>query len=100
MGNVCIFYGHLEYITAIWYILCPFGNLVVVWYILPHFGIFCQEKSGIIARQWLSKHVFCRTERIRNERRFSPTHVVIAGLPDFLVQYTNTVKIYQIMKKY
>jgi hypothetical protein len=34
-----IFYGHLEYITAIWYILWAFGNLVAVWYISPRFGI-------------------------------------------------------------
>jgi hypothetical protein len=36
----------LEYITAIWYILRPFGSLVAIWYIFPHFGIVCQEKSG------------------------------------------------------
>jgi hypothetical protein len=28
MENVGIFTAHLEYITAIWYILCLFGNLV------------------------------------------------------------------------
>jgi hypothetical protein len=38
MENVCIFYGHLEYITALWYILCTFANLVVLWCILPRFG--------------------------------------------------------------
>jgi hypothetical protein len=27
MEKVCILYGHLEYITAIWYILWPFVNL-------------------------------------------------------------------------
>jgi hypothetical protein len=26
MENVCIFYGHLEYFTIIWYILWPFGK--------------------------------------------------------------------------
>jgi hypothetical protein len=36
----------LEFITTIWYILGPFGNLVVRWDILPHFGILYQEKSG------------------------------------------------------
>jgi hypothetical protein len=44
MENVGIFYGHLENITAIWYILWPFGNLVAIWYIPPPpFGILCQE---------------------------------------------------------
>jgi hypothetical protein len=52
-------FGHLEYITAIWYILWPFGNLVAIWYIFPRFGnllaiwyifprfgILCHAKSG------------------------------------------------------
>jgi hypothetical protein len=43
MENVGIFYAHLEYITAIWYILWSFGNFVVILYV---FGILCQEKSG------------------------------------------------------
>jgi hypothetical protein len=34
IGTLC---GHLEYITAIWYILLPFGNLAF-WYILLPFG--------------------------------------------------------------
>jgi hypothetical protein len=34
-----IFYGHLEYITTISYILCPFGNFVLIWYIFYSFGI-------------------------------------------------------------
>jgi hypothetical protein len=46
MENAGIFYGHLEYFTAIWYILWPFGNVVVIWYMFPRFGILCQEKSG------------------------------------------------------
>jgi hypothetical protein len=46
MENVGIFYGHLEYSIAIWYILRPFGHLVALWYIFPLFGILCQEKSG------------------------------------------------------
>jgi hypothetical protein len=51
--NVGIFFGHLEYITAIWYILWPFGNLVAIWFIVPRFGILCQEISGN-----LGLHVF------------------------------------------
>jgi hypothetical protein len=46
MEDVGIFYDHLKYNTAIWYILWPFGNLAAIWYIFPRFGILCQEKSG------------------------------------------------------
>jgi hypothetical protein len=46
MENICIFHAHLEYISAIWYILWPFGNFVVIWHMFPRFGILCQEKSG------------------------------------------------------
>jgi hypothetical protein len=28
--KIGVFYGHLEYITAIWYILWPFSNLVAI----------------------------------------------------------------------
>jgi hypothetical protein len=40
-----ICYGHLEYITAIWYILWPFGNFVAIWYIFNRFGILNKEIS-------------------------------------------------------
>jgi hypothetical protein len=33
--RVGIFFGHLEYITAIWYVLWPFGNLFAIWCISP-----------------------------------------------------------------
>jgi hypothetical protein len=46
MEKVGIFWGHWEYITVIWHLLKPFGNLVAIWYILSHFGKLCQEKSG------------------------------------------------------
>jgi hypothetical protein len=46
MKKVCIFIGHLEYITSIWYILSQFGNLVAIWYISHRFGILNKEKSG------------------------------------------------------
>jgi hypothetical protein len=45
--NRIYWYGHLVYITAIWYIL--FDHLVyfvVIWYIFPHFGMLYKEKSG------------------------------------------------------
>jgi hypothetical protein len=35
-----LFYGHLVYIVAIWYILWPFGIFTAIWYILWLFGIF------------------------------------------------------------
>jgi hypothetical protein len=44
MEKVGTFYGHLEHIQAIWYILWPFGNLVAIWYIFSSFGILCEEK--------------------------------------------------------
>jgi hypothetical protein len=40
MKKVGTFYGHLEYMTAIWYILWPFDNLVAIWCKLH------REKSG------------------------------------------------------
>jgi hypothetical protein len=53
MEDVGIFFGHLVYFTAIWYIVWPFGilcghlvNFTVIWYIFPHFGMLCHEKSG------------------------------------------------------
>jgi hypothetical protein len=46
MDNAGIFYGRLEHFKVIWYILWPFGNVVVIWYIFPRLGILCQEKSG------------------------------------------------------
>jgi hypothetical protein len=35
MEKVVIFYGHLEYITGIWYTLWSFGKLVAIWCISP-----------------------------------------------------------------
>jgi hypothetical protein len=46
MENVGIFYGHLEYITVIWYTLCPFGILVTIWFIFTRSGRLYKEKSG------------------------------------------------------
>jgi hypothetical protein len=46
MENVGIVYDNLEYIPAIWYILWPCGNLVVIWYISLRFGILYHTKSG------------------------------------------------------
>jgi hypothetical protein len=68
MENDGIFYGHLEYFTVIWYILWPFGNVVLIWYIFPHFGILCQEKSGNPA--YISENFVVRTKCVvRHDKR-------------------------------
>jgi hypothetical protein len=48
MGNVAIFYDHLEYFMAIWNILWPFGifyghleYLMAIWYNLWQYSIVC-----------------------------------------------------------
>jgi hypothetical protein len=47
MEHIGMFYGHLVYFTAIWYILWPFSLLfVVIWYIFPRLVMLYQEKSG------------------------------------------------------
>jgi hypothetical protein len=50
MENVGTFYDQLKYITANWYIIWPFGNLVAFWYIYTRFGKLHREKSGNPAR--------------------------------------------------
>jgi hypothetical protein len=42
--NFGIFYGHFEYFTAIWYILWPFGIVVIIWYTFPVL-VFCAMKN-------------------------------------------------------
>jgi hypothetical protein len=44
--KVVLFYDHLEYFTAIWYILRPFGKLVAILEYFPCFSILNKEKSG------------------------------------------------------
>jgi hypothetical protein len=44
--HVGLFYGHWEYIKAVWYILWPMDKMLVLWFIFPHFGILYHEKSG------------------------------------------------------
>jgi hypothetical protein len=56
MENDGVFYCHFEYFTDIWYILLPFGNVVVIWYIFLHFGILCQIKSGNPGHYGINKH--------------------------------------------
>jgi hypothetical protein len=40
MEDVGLFYGHLVYFTAIWYILLTFGLFSAIWYILLTSGIY------------------------------------------------------------
>jgi hypothetical protein len=49
MEDVGLFYGHLVYVVAIWYMLWPFGiccghlvYVVAIWYILRLFSILFQ----------------------------------------------------------
>jgi hypothetical protein len=44
MENVGIFYVHLENFMAIWYVLVPFCNLVVIWYSIPLFWFIVRRK--------------------------------------------------------
>jgi hypothetical protein len=46
MENVGKIFGHKEYVTASWYILCLFGNFGSVVIFSPYFGKLYQEKSG------------------------------------------------------
>jgi hypothetical protein len=44
MKNVCIFYDHLEYFTAIWNNLWPFGIVFGHLFYFSHFGMFGLRK--------------------------------------------------------
>jgi hypothetical protein len=44
LENVGIFYWHLDYIKAIWYILWSFSNLVVIWHIFYTFWYIVLRK--------------------------------------------------------
>jgi hypothetical protein len=47
MLAVGILYVHLVYLMSIWFILLPFGILLVIWYIFAYlFGMLYEEKSG------------------------------------------------------
>jgi hypothetical protein len=47
MENVGIVYRHSENITAVWYVLFPLGNSVVIWYSFsPFWYIESRKKFG------------------------------------------------------
>jgi hypothetical protein len=46
MENFVLFYDNLEYLTAIWYNLLPFGVVCGHLVYFPRFGMLHQEKSG------------------------------------------------------
>jgi hypothetical protein len=47
MEDVGIFYGHMVYFIAIWYILWPLGIFYGYLVYFPRFGMLYHEKSGI-----------------------------------------------------
>jgi hypothetical protein len=46
MEKVRIFYGYLEYIMAIWYILWHLDNLITIWYVSQVWVYCVRIKSG------------------------------------------------------
>jgi hypothetical protein len=78
MEKVVLFYIHLKYIRAIWYILWPLGNSVAIWFISPRFGILCQEKSGNPGTKALSYP--------GTKLRILPTNLLITNLYYFSVR--------------
>jgi hypothetical protein len=93
----------LESITAIWYILWSFGNLVPLWYIFPRFGKVCQEKSGNPAFTALpnvgrSLFIFAAIVfpmRIYCQRLITITFFILkrffeSGLPDRIFSHQNS----------
>jgi hypothetical protein len=46
MERIAILFGHLKYITALWYILWPFVNLVAIWYFTPVL-VHCVKKKNL-----------------------------------------------------
>jgi hypothetical protein len=40
----------LEYFTVIWYILWPFGNVVVIWYIFPRLVYFVKKNLATLVK--------------------------------------------------
>jgi hypothetical protein len=74
MEKVGIFFVHLEYTKAIWYIVWPLCNLVEIGYLLTLFGILCQENSGnpdLIFFQFYAWN--CLRQQILNTRRMLHT---------------------------
>jgi hypothetical protein len=43
-----IFYGHLVYLTAIWYIIGHLVNFMVIWYIFAPFGMFTKKNLATL----------------------------------------------------
>jgi hypothetical protein len=58
MENVGLFYDHLEYFTAIWYNLWPFGIVCGHLVYFSHFGMFRPRKPT------------------RQRRKFKPLHAM------------------------
>jgi hypothetical protein len=67
MENVCIFYDHLEYFTAIWYILWTFGMICGHLVYFSRFGMFGPRK---IWQPWLVK-LFAKLWEKRGKKRIA-----------------------------
>jgi hypothetical protein len=54
LEDVDIFYCHLEYFTAIWHILWPFGKVVVIWYVYftPVLAYCVKKNLATLAGSW------------------------------------------------
>jgi hypothetical protein len=61
MEDIGIFYGHLVYFVAIWYILCLFGiNFPVL--------VFCTKKN--LATLYMKANVACIMPEVHSNYRF------------------------------
>jgi hypothetical protein len=56
--KVGILYAHLEYISAIWYILWQCGNLVEIWYIFPCFGTLKKTNLSTLVHTYIFHEKF------------------------------------------
>jgi hypothetical protein len=51
-----LFYSHLVYIVAIWYILWPFGiYFVAIWYIFPYLYVVTRKILATLTQTWQIK---------------------------------------------
>jgi hypothetical protein len=89
---VYIIHAHLEYITAIWYMLWSFGNFVEIWTIFSTFGRIasrkiwqpCSEMVTKVDRIVSPRPTFLNAVTIIKENLLLKViSISLAGLPDF-----------------
>jgi hypothetical protein len=75
----------VEYITAVWDIFGPIGNLVTIWYIFPQFGIASRKiwQPWLLIRAPLDLHSTCDGSA-RSGAENDHVHVASALLQDLL----------------